>query len=213
MTALILSLRPGPSEALSAGQLAARSFFGALGGLVIPATPALAAPASCALVPGERYVGDVAATIYDGPTATGVMISELDGPAPRAFWCAVGVALPRGPRLERQPWLRFGPPPVADRDVLWPIAIAARARDGIELTFARGGAPFVPPPSRDRGGPIDQTWTEAADLALHELASALARLSEEPLRVALVIEGASQLAKERLDRALRGVAGLSIETR
>jgi hypothetical protein len=213
MTTLTLVLRPGATEARSVDALAGRALFGALGGLIIPATPAVDAPASHALIPGERYVSDVAATVFEGSAATGALVSELAAPTTRAYWCAVGVALPRGDKLERQPWLRFGPPPRVGLEALWPIALASRVGDALELRFPRGGAPFVPPPSRDHGGPIDQSWREAADLALDALAVALGRATEDELRATLVIENASQLARARLDRALREIAGASIEAR
>ena len=143
----------------------------------------------------ERYDERLSLSLYEGPALTEQLGRALVEQGRVSAWCAVVVPWPVDGRLVRHPILRMGRP-----GGLVPLVALEADRSGATLTFAAAGAPLLPPPARDRGGPIDQAFEDAVFAARREVGEWLARLvargfsvtaagAEDDVRGALVEAG------------------------
>jgi hypothetical protein len=153
------------------------------GGLVVLVTPA--DPPE-----GERYDPDAGLSLYTGPAATQAVLEALERDGEATAWCALLTPWPtEGGRLKRQPILRMGLP----GGPLTPMVTLRADPRGVRLSFEVGGAPLLPPPARDRGGPIDQAFADASFAARAALAGWLHRLRERGFAVDVTGPGAEAL--------------------
>lgn len=148
----------------------------------------------------ERYDERLSLSLYEGPALTEQLGRALVAEGRVSAWCAVVVPWPVDGRLVRQPILRMGRP-----GGLVPLAALGADGSGMTLTFAAAGAPLLPPPSLDRGGPIDQAFADAVFAARREVGEWLARLVARGFGV--TVAGAEDEARAGLVAAL-GEAGL-----
>ena len=188
MSPLVLRLEapPGPVAAWWVP-----AFTEDAGGLIFPVSPGGTEPAEA----HERYQAELSLSLFVGPPATRSLLVGLESGRAVSAWCTLVVPWPVGGRLRRQPILRLGRP-----GVLVPLVQLEAHPNGMSLTFGAAGAPLLPPPSRDRGGPIDQVFADAVDAARRELGGWLARLVARGFRVQL--QGAAVEDRRSLAQAL-----------
>lgn len=172
MSPLVLRLEapPGPVAAWWVP-----AFTEDAGGLIFPVEAA-----SAALAADERYEAELSLSLSVGPPATRALLAELESGRTVHAWCALVVPWPVAGNLRRQPILRLGRP-----GGLVPLVRLEANATGMNLTFGAAGAPLLPPPTRDRGGPIDQAFGDVVDAARRELGAWLARLVDRGLRARL----------------------------
>lgn len=172
MSPLVLRLEapPGPVAAWWVP-----AFTEDAGGLIFPVEAA-----SAALAADERYEAELSLSLSVGPPATLGLLAELEAGRVVHAWCTLVVPWPVGGNLRRQPILRLGRP-----GALVPLVGLEANASGLSLTFGAAGAPLLPPPSRDRGGPIDQAFADLVDAARRELGAWLARLEARGFRAQL----------------------------
>lgn len=183
MSPLVLRLQapPGPVAAWWVP-----TFTEDAGGLIFPVDAG-----GAALAEGhERYEAELSMSLSVGPPATRSLLVELERGRAVNAWCTLVLPWPIAGQLRRQPILRLGRP-----GGLVPLVRLEANTTGMNLTFGAAGAPLLPPPSRDRGGPIDQVFADVVDAARRELGAWLARLVARGFRVRL---GGASLEERRI---------------
>lgn len=143
----------------------------------------------------ERYEAELSLSLYVGPPATRPLLAELEQGRAVNAWCVLVVPWPIEDQLRRQPILRLGRP-----GSLVPLIALEANPTGLSLLFGAGGAPLLPPPSRDHGGPIDQRFADVVEAARRELGAWLARLVARGFRVQL--QGSGPEERRSLAQAL-----------
>jgi len=164
MSALIITIDAQGPDAVK------RVLGGALAGTIVPAhVVADAAAESRELLETEAVVPEVFATRYAGES----IASKASG----LTWCAIACPLPKpGGGVLHDVWLRFAVGLGTAREKLVPLVTLRVKEEQLVLRFGMHGAPFIAPPSRDHGGPIDQAWQRASKQARDSMGRALARL-------------------------------------
>lgn len=160
-----------------AGELVAEVFLGSFAGRIAPAyVVENEARAAKALLDVEEYNPELFATTYAGPPITAAISTALsEGSADQEIrvWCAVRAGLPVQGEPVVASYLRFK---AGERYI--PLAVAVISARSITLSFEAAGAPFNAPPRFDHGGPIDQAWSRAAEVARAWLERAITVLRE-----------------------------------
>jgi hypothetical protein len=179
MSAVTIEIAGKPSE-----QLIRDVFLGPFAGRIAVAhVVGDEAAEAKTLLDSEGWEPELYATIFAGAPITSTVVARAKEPRPLKVWCAVRAPFVIDGEPAVASYLRFGVPSLQGElekvDRYIPLAELDVRAARLVLTFAAGGAPFLPPARIDGGGPIDRAWDRSVETSRAWLEQAISALRSD----------------------------------